>query len=326
MVHPAVISMLNTSRRLYGWGKRLIRRHNPQPLPAVDYAGQAASDVIYTRITCPEPCMIARLGGVELAALMYHRSIHQKSRFFLHKSLAYIQGKQRPFWWDEHIQKKMRYDAGFFPAEPKYLERFCEQMLRDIQEIDILGSWLPEEQFLREQMPQITTVRLQDLEPYYHQDPWSQVLAGKTVLVVHPFAKTIQKQYQKRELLFPNPKVLPQFTLKTFKAVQSIAGNECGFSDWFAALAWMCDEIARIEFDIAIIGAGAYGLPLAAQVKRLGKKAVHLGGATQILFGIRGKRWDDNPFFQQFFNDHWVRPNPVEVPSNFQAVEGGCYW
>ncbi len=326
MVHPAVISMLNTSRRLYGWGKRLIWRHNGQPLPTVDYAGQAASDVIYTQITRPEPCMIARFGGVEMAALMYHRSIHQKSQFFLHKSLAYIQGKQRPFWWDEHIQKKMRYNAGFFPAEPKYLERFCEQMLRDIQEIDILGSWLPEEQFLREQMPQVITVRLQDLEPYYHQHPWSEVLAGKTVLVVHPFAETIQKQYQKRELLFPNPKVLPQFTLKTFKAVQSIAGNECGFSDWFAALEWMCDEIARIEFDIAIIGAGAYGLPLAAHVKRLGKKGVHLGGATQILFGIRGKRWDDNPFFQQFFNDHWVRPHPAEVPSNFQAVEGGCYW
>ena len=45
----------------------------------------------------------------------------------------------------------------------------------------------------------------------------------------------------------------------------------------------MEDGIAEIDFEVALIGCGAYGLPLAAHVKRLGKKAVHLGGATQNL-------------------------------------------
>jgi len=326
MVHPAVIAILNTGRRIYGWGKRLTRQPTTPSLPAVDYSGQAASDVIKTKILAPEPCMICRFGGTEMTVLMYYYHIHRQPKFPLEKSLSYILGRMRPFWWDGMVQYKIQYLSGFFPAEPEYLERFCQQMLQDIQEIDILGSWLREEQFLREQMPRVITVRLQDLEPYYHEHPWSEALAGKTVLVVHPFAETIQKQYQKRELLFSNPNILPEFTLKTFKAVQSIAGNECGFPDWFAALEWMCNQIAQIEFDIAIIGAGAYGLPLAAHVKRLGKKGIHLGGATQILFGIRGKRWDDRPFFQQFFNDHWVRPDPKETPANFQLVEGGCYW
>ena len=31
---------------------------------------------------------------------------------------------------------------------------------------------------------------------------------------------------------------------------------------------------------------------LAAHVKRLGKRAVHLRGATQILFSIKGKHWE----------------------------------
>jgi hypothetical protein len=35
---------------------------------------------------------------------------------------------------------------------------------------------------------------------------------------------------------------------------------------------------------------------------------VHLGGATQRLFGIRGKRWDERPFFQNLYNEHWTRP------------------
>jgi phytoene dehydrogenase-like protein len=88
----------------------------------------------------------------------------------------------------------------------------------------------------------------------------------------------------------------------------------------------MCAQINALDFDVAIIGAGAYGLPLAAHIKRLGKKAIQLGGATQILFGIRGRRWDRMPFFQGLYNEHWVRPLPEETPLNFQSVEDGCYW
>ncbi|MEN9243605.1 MAG: hypothetical protein Q6K81_01805 [Gloeomargarita sp. DG02_5_bins_242] len=325
-VHPSAISILNTARRAYGWGKKLLNQHSAPSLPAVDYSGQAASDVIRAKILTPEPCMICRFGGVEMAALMHHHSIQQKSQFWGQKSLAYIRGATRPFWWDDNIRKKMRYNAGFFPATPEYLERFCERMLADITIIDILGSWLPEEQILSNYLSQAIKVKLQDLEPYYHEEPWSEALEGKRVLVIHPFAETIQQQYQQRECLFQNPKILPEFELKTLKSVQSIAGNECNFSDWFAALAWMVEQMSQIDFDVAIIGAGAYGLPLAAAVKRLGKKAIHLGGATQILFGIRGKRWDDDPFFQTLFNEHWRRPAPTEVPGNFQVVEGGCYW
>ncbi|APB33229.1 hypothetical protein GlitD10_0911 [Gloeomargarita lithophora Alchichica-D10] len=326
MTHSSVIFALNTARRVYGWGQRFTGYQNSPSLPALDYSGQAASNVIKSKILAPEPFMIGRFGGTEMTSLMYYHNIQREPRFPMEKSVSYVMGLTRPFWWDKMIKYKIQYLSGFFPATPEYLERFCEQMLQDIKEIDILGSWLPEEQILRHRMSQAITVKLQDLEPYYHEHPWSEALQGKTVLVIHPFAKTIEQQYQKRELLFQNPDILPEFTLKTLKSVQSIAGNNCDFPDWFAALEWMIQQISNIQFDIAIIGAGAYGLPLAAQVKRLGKKGIHLGGATQILFGIRGKRWDDDPFFQKLFNDHWVRPLSTEVPGNFQVVEGGCYW
>jgi len=82
----------------------------------------------------------------------------------------------------------------------------------------------------------------------------------------------------------------------------------------------MCDQMTQMEFDVAIIGCGAYGFPLAACAKRLGKQAIHLGGATQLLFGIKGKRWGD------IGNEHWVHPLPEEHPQGFEKVEGGCYW
>ncbi len=167
---------------------------------------------------------------------------------------------------------------------------------------------------------------MKDIEPYYHSNPWSEVLEGKRVLVIHPFEESIKKQYKKHKILFNNARILPKFELKTLKAVQSIASTNTGFSDWFDALSYMKKRVSSIDFDIAIIGAGAYGLPLASFVKSIGKKAIHLGGATQLLFGIKGKRWDELPFFRQLYNENWVRPLPTETPDNSQIVESGCYW
>ena len=54
----------------------------------------------------------------------------------------------------------------------------------------------------------------------------------------------------------------------------------------------MVKEIEKKDFDIALIGAGAYGMPLAYKIKKMGKKAIHIGGSLQCLFGIKGSRWE----------------------------------
>lgn len=54
----------------------------------------------------------------------------------------------------------------------------------------------------------------------------------------------------------------------------------------------MKKKISTIDFDIASIGCGAYGLPLAGFImEELHKKAIYMGGGTQWLFGIKGRRW-----------------------------------
>jgi hypothetical protein len=68
------------------------------------------------------------------------------------------------------------------------------------------------------------------------------------------------------------------------------------------------------------------GLPLSAYVKSLGKISIHIGGGTQILFGIRGKRWDDMPEVASLYNEHWVRPAGTERIQYPEKVEEGCYW
>lgn len=79
--------------------------------------------------------------------------------------------------------------------------------------------------------------------------------------------------------------MLPKFELKTIRAVQSIAGNRPPeHRNWYSALKFMEKQIDKAgEFDVAIIGCGAYGMPLGAYIKRLGKIAVHMGGYSSYL-------------------------------------------
>ena len=89
----------------------------------------------------------------------------------------------------------------------------------------------------------------------------------------------------------------------------------------------MITGCSKIEFDVAIIGCGAYGFPLAAEIKRMGKIAIHMGGATQLLFGIRGKRWDDwVGVYKKMVNEYWVRPSEEEKISEGYKIENNFYW
>lgn len=85
---------------------------------------------------------------------------------------------------------------------------------------------------------QLKTTYLLDLEPWSSPEkPWSAALKGKKVLVIHPFKETIERQYERREEIFPGTDILPEFELKTLKAVQTVAGEKDNrFLTWFDAL------------------------------------------------------------------------------------------
>lgn len=224
--------------------------------------------------------------------------------------------------------------AGFFPKTEKDGIKFKDLMIASIPSADVMGIWmLPFEDYYLNKYgdKQLKTTYLLDLEPWSSpKEPWSAALKGKKVLIIHPFTDTIQSQYQKQREIFPGTNILPEFELKTLKAVQTVAGEKDNrFDTWFDALEWMYQEAMQIDFDVAIIGCGAYGFPLAAKLKQAGKQAIHLGGATQLLFGIKGKRWESDRAFDyvnKYFNDTWVYPANSDRPKQANRVEGGCYW
>lgn len=308
--------------RAYFLDKTNIQRNRiiPEQSNVKRYVGQLilscneAQNAIRTLIASGEPCCIARLGGNELFSMSC-------------------------FEFEIDIKKEKAIDqlcvcGGFFPNDPSYGHRFNECMKDACGQVDFLGVFASrfEDYYIRKYVPKsVQITRLFDLDPWKcPENPWSNVLKGKKVLVIHPLAELIQKQYRKRESLYIDTEILPEFELKTLKAVQTVAGTKDErFSDWFEALEWMFQEAMKVDFDIAIIGCGAYGFPLAAKLKNAGKQAFHLGGATQLLFGIKGKRWvesDKYAYVQRFMNDEWVFPSEMDKPRNAENVEGACYW
>ncbi|MCC5846418.1 MAG: hypothetical protein JJU05_19380 [Verrucomicrobia bacterium] len=151
----------------------------------------------------------------------------------------------------------------------------------------------------------------------------------KCNLWIHPFRESILRQYENRINLFADPEVLPAFeSLQVIPAVQSMGGRHPNFPDWFAALEWMKEQMNRADFDVALIGCGAYGLSLATHAKSLGKTGIHIGGALQLLFGIKGSRWEGSTYQydKRFYNSHWIRPIESETPAKADSFKNKCYW
>lgn len=285
-----------------------------------------ASKMIYDALLSTKPRMIARFGSTELTCLANYIGVKKEKGQYLN----FITGKSNPWWWEPNIINQMQQWSGFFPPTVEKIEQFCELMINDMPQTDILGSWLPNEGIFEDELKKTKIINFSFLDPYWVKYRWTDALKGKRVLVIHPFSKTIEKQYLKRELLFEG-NLLPEFKLITIKAVQSIAGEKTSFSDWFEALEYMQNEIDKVNFDVCLIGAGAYGFPLAAYVKRKGKIGFHYGGKLQLLFGIRGKRWENEKYndkynFAQLMNEHWARASEEEKPSRSNVVEDNCYW
>jgi len=213
--------------------------------------------------------------------------------------------------------------SGFFPKDKSLLGKFRKVYADSSKSIDLLVAWNYLNHFMKKVrlMKRLPNVKyLLPGQVTTNNSEWLKELEGKKVLVIHPFKTTIEQQYGQMDKL----KILPKLKkLEVIRAVQTLAGNEDDrFETWFDALEYMKKEIDKKDFDIALIGCGAYGMPLAAHVKSLGKQAMHLGGGLQLLFGIRGKRFDN----YGIYNKYWVSPGEKDFIKNYKKIEGGCYW
>lgn len=321
---------MNVLRHLLNPCRGLLFDHDPEAwhdISRCQYFGQGGNDYVRNAITEADGGLcVAKFGTVELSNLLAfmadnHRIKHPQELWY------YLRGYQKLFPVDTFAS--LCHNAGFFPRDISLGQRWMRLVLDDVKEIDVLGSYQRAERRLERELRHAVKIEIQSyLAPYLFEKPWTSALQGKRVLVVSPFTDTIVKQYARREMLFENPDVLPHFAeLIPLKAVQSIAGTPTDYPDWFAALEQMKQSMSSYDYDVALIGCGAYGMHLAVHAKRTGHVGIHTAGWTQMLFGIYGNRWlNDEPQFRRFINPYWVRPSDEERPAGADSIENACYW
>ena len=150
---------------------------------------------------------------------------------------------------------------------------------------------------------------------------------GKKVLIISPLKKSIENNITNFKEIYPTYDI--EFTKDNFQVIKSpntISGNEDGSNrDWVQSYRSVCKKIDEVDFDMAFLGCGSYGLPLCHHILKKGKSALYTGGRTQLMFGIMGKRWEGTSDFKNL-NKSWTRPLKTEIPQNHLEVEGGCYW
>jgi hypothetical protein len=197
-----------------------------------------------------------------------------------------------------------RRHSGIYPETPESLQVFGDtyyEAMRSLRAPDLFAFFQHRTTVEDVVLPltlakSVGLINEDALSPFFFPiDPWSACLRNKTVLIVHPFVESIRCQLRRRDLLFPHsPDTLPPFTFKFVKSFQCMGEQPLPHRDWNETMHASIRLLdAAGHFDVALIAAGSYGLPLAVYCKTVKRaSAIVAGGSLQMLFGLRGMRWD----------------------------------
>lgn len=277
------------------------------------------SALIRTLLSRDTPCFIGRIAGIELSVAT---TLREQPSALTEKDLADLET-----------------NAGIHCTSHESLEEYARRLIESYEACTLIGEWDPTgavysatgkgQEYIARRTPHLPKVSALALEPYYAPpaESWIHALAGKRILVVHPFVHTLQKQVHRLPHLFPGYEWLKGCSFQFVKPPLTLAGHH-GHRDW-RAHEEECRTALRAcqPFDVALVAAGGYGMLLSHFIyHELHASVVYVGGALQLFFGVIGKRWFSHPAIMAHVTDEWVRPAKEDQPPNYKRVEKGCYW
>lgn len=275
------------------------------------------NNTIKEKIISKQPFFSCRYGNSELTACFY--ALMREWRI-----LDYI---------SDNLLKIAKSGPGVFPENEETYMYFASEYKKALKHADLNAYWgstIMEEYLIDSFMKKdLVQYAMRALEPFQYEEPWTMALAGKKVLIVHPFSELIESQYNKKNEIFPNKEILPDFQLITVKAVQSSGETiPTEYKNWHEALDYVYNECMNKDFDIALLACGSYAVPLGARLKELGKQVMVLGGMMQLMFGIKGARWEQSrPDIVAMYNDAWIRAGKeYRTKDADKMVDGPAYW
>ena len=152
------------------------------------------------------------------------------------------------------------------------------------------------------------------------------------VLLVTGFPSSMHRQLARLPLIHPS---LPHLSQLQYRILGTpLDGFESPerrqHSDWAKALDALMSspEWNSSRSDVALLGCGAFGMPLAAHARSKGLSAMYIGGRLPTLFGIVGRYDRTLPQVRRRMNAHWISPLPEETPTMARGsnLENHGYW
>ncbi len=286
--------------------RKLLRNNSLYNLPMLEKA--EVNQLVTEKIYKAEPFMIARLGNTEamIAQEFISGSLSNTwTRWLLNTSGFYTTNDQRV---TDQIEEYAQLTLNALDDCDIHLHCFESA-------INLINSYSATESCLADWY---------DLYVDFDEYSWTHALKSKRVLVVSSIGDTIDIQYNKRDSLF-SINALPDFEIVHYRMPETQLGNGYVGYSWFELLNKIVSDISKIEFDVALISAGAYGYPLASSIKKMGKVVIELCSGLYPLFGIKNKTQQIIRRVSKHYNDNWIFP--IETPpAQHEKIEKGAYW
>lgn len=253
------------------------------------------------------PCSIGKIGSVEL--MHFYKCFFEKSPVLFGNMLAI--------------------NAGINVRDTSEYMQWCFDFNQAIKSLDCLLAWNNnnlENRIIRDVFNGSLLIHnFSDLEPFSHgENGWHYSLKDKKVLVISSFKDSIEYQIKNFSKIWKGASLGSCQVIKSQYPYQITGSSPAYYNDIISNLK---QEIKKADFDICIVGAGGYSLPICHFVKTIGKRAIHLGGAIQVLFGITGSRFDRNFSGEKWYGtEFFIKPLESDVPIGHNFVENSCYW
>lgn len=227
--------------------------------------------------------------------------------------------------------------SGVFPFDIEFFPKFAAAYAQALKTLDVLGLWTgKDEPSVYGKLGLTATITYHEnfsgnfCAVALGEDPgWILEMKGYRVMIISSFAEIFAERANEADWnRYWNGRI-PWFEPANLTTVPFPYGFERPtqekYSDSLDLLEkFKIDHQETMEnSDIILLGCGAYAVPLLEWTRAHGKVGIHMGGEIQLLFGIKGGRWDETP---GLYNEHWIRPPAHLVPNSAARVENSCYW
>jgi hypothetical protein len=230
--------------------------------------------------------------------------------------------------------------SGVFPSHLDFLTRFSTFYSNAVDKLDVLGLFgAPlEKTLIHHYQFSAHLVKYRDTEPDRSIPNntnfcYLPFFENKRVLLIAPFGHFLKERA--KQSIFEDVWLntgKPWFKPSLMDSIEFPYAYELQtqkkFGDVLNLYEYICQKIDTKDFDVALIAAGALAIPLATYIKSKKRSALSLGGHLQVLFGVKGARWKNDPeWVNQYFNESWVdMPVKYHPHDKNHLTDHGAYW